>query len=401
MTATVPPLFGPDMLADPYARYAQLRGPASWNEQMGLWLLTRYDDIRWALGDPRLSSTMPPPAADFANGSSDLLVDMYTFVTSSLVFTDPPDHTRLRRLVIAAFVPTVINELAKPISMITNRLLDEHRDSLDLAAHLAQPMPIAVLGQLLGVSLSEAEGAQLKRWCDDFLLPFGRDIRTLSPDELARVKSAGAGLHEFVDTVLSRHGTASGTDDVVGRLLAGESSDRLSEQELFANIVLLLIAGHENSTSLIGNGAAMLLGLPEVRRELARDPSRWPAAIEELMRLVSPNQFIRRQALEDVVLGDQTIRAGDALLLILAAANRDPEAFPEPDRFIFDRPNRQNVALGHGIHYCLGAPLARLEGRIALQTVFERWPTIRQSGVFVYADNFNVRILRSLPVATS
>jgi len=145
----------------------------------------------------------------------------------------------------------------------------------------------------------------------------------------------------------------------------------------------------------------MLLGLPEVRRELGRNPSRWPAAIEELMRLVSPNQFIRRQALEDVVLGDQTIRAGDALLLILAAANRDPEAFPEPDRFIFDRPNRQNVALGHGIHYCLGAPLARLEGRIALQTVFERWPTIRQSGVFVYADNFNVRILRSLPVATS
>ena len=130
--------------------------------------------------------------------------------------------------------------------------------------------------------------------------------------------------------------------------------------------MLLLIAGHQNSTSWIGNGAAMLLGLPEVRAELARDPSRWPAAIEELMRLVSPNQFIRRQAREDIDVGDQTIRAADALLLILAAANRDPEAFPEPDRFVFDRPNRQNVALGHGIHYCLGAPLARLEGRIAL-----------------------------------
>jgi cytochrome P450 len=119
------------------------------------------------------------------------------------------------------------------------------------------------------------------------------------------------------------------------------------------------------------------------------------------MRLVSPNQFIRRPALEDVALGDQTIRAGDALLLILAAANRDPEAFAEPNRFIFDRPNRQNVALGHGIHYCLGAPLARLEARIALQTVFERWPTIREAGELVYADNFNVRILRSIPVATS
>ena len=398
MTATVPPLFGPDMLADPYARYAQLRGPVSWNEQLGLWLVTRYEDVRWALGDPRLSSTMAPPAADSADGSSDLLTDMYTFVQSSLVFTDPPDHTRLRRLVIAAFVPAVINELADTISVITNRLLDEHAESLDLAAHLAEPMPIAVLGQLLGVSLSETEGHQLKRWCDDFLLPFGRDMSTLSPDELARVRSAGEGLHGFVDTVLSRR-AARGTDDVVGRLLAGESEDRLSEQELFANIVLLLIAGHENSTSMIGNGAAMLLELPEVRAELARDPSRWHAAIEELMRLVSPNQFIRRQAREDVAVGDQTIRAGDTLLLMLAAANRDGEAFPDPDRFVFDRP--QTVALGHGIHYCLGAPLARLEGRIALQTVFERWPTVRQSGELVYADNFNVRILRSLPVATS
>jgi cytochrome P450 len=320
MTATVPPLFGPDMLADPYATYARLRGPISWNEQMGLWLLTRYSDVRWALGDPRLSSTMAPPAADSPllsvqggpvqhDGSSDLLADMYTFVQSSLVFTDPPDHTRLRRLVIAAFIHEVINELAGPISVITNRLLDEHAESLDLAAHLAVPMPIAVLGQLLGVSLSEAEGRELKRWCDDFLLPFGRDVSTLSSDELARVRSAGEGLHGFVDAVLSRR-TASGTDDVVGRLLAGESEDRLSEQELFANIVLLLIAGHENSTSMIGNGAAMLLELPEVRAELAQDPSRWPAAVEELMRLVSPNQFIRRQAREDVAVGEQTIRAG-------------------------------------------------------------------------------------------
>jgi len=400
MTETVPTLFGSDMLADPYATYAQIRGPASWNEQMGLWLLTRYEDIRWALGEPRLSSTMPPPAGHSADGSSDLLADMSTFVKSSLVFTDPPDHTRLRRLVIAAFVPSVINELAGPISMITNRMLDEHADSLDLAAHLAEPMPIAVLGQLLGVSLLESEGAQLKQWCDDFLLPFGRDVNTVSSDELARVKAAAQGLHGFVDTVLSRR-TADGTDDVVGRLLAGESQDRLSEQELFANIVLLLIAGHENSTSLIGNGAAMLLELPDIRAELAQDSSRWPAAIEELMRLVSPNQFIRRQAREDVILGEQTIRAGDAVMLILAAANRDPGAFPEPDRFVFDRPNRQTVALGHGIHYCLGAPLARLEGRIALQTVFERWPAVRQAGDLVYANNFNVRLLHSLPVATA
>ena len=139
MTATVPPLFGSDMLTDPYAMYARVRGPVTWNEQMGLWLVTRYDDVRWALGEPKLSSTMPSPAADSTDGSSGLLADMYTFVKSSLVFTDPPDHTRLRRLVIAAFVPSVINNLAEPIAAITNRMLDEHADSLDLAAHLAEP----------------------------------------------------------------------------------------------------------------------------------------------------------------------------------------------------------------------------------------------------------------------
>lgn len=398
MTASVPPLFGPEMLADPYDMYARIRGPARWHEQAGAWLLTRYDHVRWALGEPRLSSTLGVSAHEPADESSSVLAEMYGFVESSLVFTDPPDHTRLRRLIIAAFVPSVINPMAGPVSDITNRLLDEHVDSLDLAAHLAEPLPITVLGQMLGVSLSEPEVAQLKRSCDDFLLPFGREIATLSPDELARIRSAGAGLHEFVDTVLSRH-TASDSSDVVGRLLAGEKEDRLTEQELFANIVLLLIAGHENSTSLIGNGAAILLDLPDVRRELELDPSRWPAAIEELLRLVSPNQFIRRQACEDIDLGEQTIRTGDTVLLVLAAANRDPQAFPDPDRFVFNRP--QTVALGHGIHYCLGAPLARLEGHIGLQTVFERCPGLRRTGELVYAENFNVRLLKALPVATS
>jgi cytochrome P450 len=254
-----------------------------------------------------------------------------------------------------------------------------------------------VLGQLLGVSLSEAEGRQLKRWCDDFLLPFGRDIGTLTPDELARIRSAGAGLHEFVDTVLSRHGTV-GADDVVSRLLAGESEDRLSEQELFANIVLLLIAGHENSTSLIGNGAAMLLDQPEIRKELEQDPSRWPAAVEELMRLVSPNQFIRRRAREDVVLGEQTIRAGDTVLLIIAAATEIRKRFRTRPVRVQPSADRRARSRDPLLPRCtLGA--ARRPHRIA--TMFERWPTIRQTGELEYADNFNVRILRSLPVATS
>lgn len=150
MTATVPPLFGPDMLADPNATYARIRGPISWNEQLGLSLVTRYDDVRWALGDPRLSSTLATPADHPADGSAHLLADMYTFVQSSLVFTDPPDHTRLRRLVIAAFVPTVINELAGTISMITNRCWMTTRSRSTsprtLRSHCRSPCSASCLG---------------------------------------------------------------------------------------------------------------------------------------------------------------------------------------------------------------------------------------------------------------
>jgi cytochrome P450 len=397
-------LFGPDMLRDPYTVYARLRevDPVHWSPPLDSWVLTRYADVSAALHDPALSSTLISPEhtqdTDPTN-VAEVLARTYTFVNSSLVFSDPPEHTRLRRLVSRAFAPGVVERLRDVIAATTVRLLDRSGDRLDVIAELAEPLPMTVLGELLGASLSDSDRSKIKSACDDFLLPFGRHLSSLTDAELARAQAAGLELDEFVDTVLDR---PAREDDVVGRMLAGEAEDRLTHKELYANVVLFLIAGHENLTSLLGNGAATLLELPDVQRAAIRDdPGSWTGVVDELLRLVTPNQFVRRQAQQDVVIGDRTIRAGQSLLLVLAAANRDPEQYPAPDRFELHRPDRRDLSMGLGRHYCLGAPLARLETRIALRILFERYPGIRLADVQLeWVPNFNVRLLRSLPVIT-
>jgi cytochrome P450 len=399
-------LFGPHMLADPHRAYGRLRDldPVSWNPSLSSWVLTRFSDVRDVLHDPSFSSTLPEPAGGPAPSSgqppAEVLSRTYSFVRNSLVFSDPPAHVRLRRLVSRAFAPGVVEALSDIIASITDRLLDKDTAELDLVAELAEPLPMAVLGQLLGVALSQAEGRRVKAACDDFLLPFGRDPATLAPAEIERARAAGNELNDFVTTVLARSDNGERqADGVVHRLIAGEADDQLSREELFANIVLLLVAGHENLTSLLGNGAALLLDLPDVRSEVDADPARWPSVVDELLRLVTPNQFIRRRALVDVAIAGRTIRAGETVLLVLASANRDPARFPDPDRFVLDRPDRRDLAMGLGPHYCLGAPLARLEARIALQTLFARYPRVRRAtDVLEYVPNFNVRLLRALPI---
>jgi len=405
-------LFGEATVADPYAVFGELRRrePVHWSDEVEAWVLTRFADVRAVLHDPRFSSRVlgatEVPGPDGGTGpggpqdgttTSRTLAAAYTFVDNSLVFSDPPQHTRLRRLVGQAFVPSAIEGLTGVIGQHTARLLDAAGTRFDVVADLAEPLPIAVLGELLGVPLLDEDARRLKTACDDFLLPWGRDVSSLSESEHARAAAAADELAAFVGTVVEqRAGTAP--DDVVGRLLAGEADERLTHEELFATVVLLLIAGHENLTSLIGNGLLWLLDLPALRAQLREDPHRWPAVIDELLRLVTPNQFIRRVAREDVDLGGRTIRAGDAAVLVLAAANRDPEHFPDPDRFVLDRAERRDVALGQGPHYCLGGPLARLEARIALQELLERHPTMTVVGAPRYAPNLNLRLLSALPV---
>ncbi|MFH0522155.1 cytochrome P450 [Streptomyces sp. M41] len=394
-----PALFDDTMLEDPYARYALLRetDPVYYASQVGAWIVTRHDDVERVLKDPSFSSVITFEASA---ATRDPLRHLYAFVHSSLVFSDPPDHTRLRHLVSRAFTPASVGRLRPWIEQTVDELLDgaEPRGRMDFVADFAAPLPLRVLAGVLGMTLDPVEQRRLKDACDNFLLPFGRDPATLADDETARAARAGDALAGAVREALDQ---AQDRPESLLSTLAGasEDGDRLSRDELFATVVLFLIAGHENLTSLLSNGLVALLRHPGQLRSLRDDPTLWPAAVRELLRLVAPNQFIRRSATMDSRIGDVNVRKGDAVVLVLASACRDPSVYPDPDRFDINREREWPIALGRGIHYCVGGPLAQIEAETAFSRLFTRLPTIRLDTEHIeYAKNFNVRLVARLPV---
>ncbi|MFJ4283929.1 cytochrome P450 [Streptomyces massasporeus] len=394
-----PVLFDEAMLEDPYARYALLRetDPVHYADQIGAWIVTRHDDVDRILRDPDFSSVI---TFDAARATGDPLRHLYAFVHSSLVFSDPPSHTRLRRLVSRAFTPASVARLRSWIEETVDRLLDtvEPQRRMDFVSDFAAPLPLRVLAEVLGLTFDPDEQRRLKEACDDFLLPFGRKPADLADEESARAARAGgtlaAAVREALDDAVDQ------PESLLAALAAAsEDGDRLSRDELFATVVLFLIAGHENLTSLLSNGVIALLRHPDQLHLLRQDPTLWPAAVRELLRLVAPNQFIRRTATADVHIGDADIRAGDAVLLVLASACRDPAVHPDPDRLDIGRPRDWPIALGRGIHYCVGGPLAQLEAETAFQRLFTRLPGLRLDTTRIeYANNFNVRLVARLPV---
>jgi cytochrome P450 len=321
-------------------------------------------------------------------------------VNNSLVFSDPPRHTRLRALVSRAFTPRAVEALRPMIQTLVDRILDAaaREGRMDLVRDLAYPLPIAVIASLFGFPAADHE--RIKQWSDGLLIPFGREPGSLSPAELVRASHGGEALSQYVHSLVKESRGHPWNELLSALVHASGAGERLSDDELFATVVLFLIAGHENLTSLIACGTLALLQHPEELRKLAADPTLLPGAVEQLTRLVTPNQFIRRRATEDVVLGGQTIRRGQVVLLILAAANRDPAHFPDPDRLDITRRSAWPLAFGHGPHFCIGAPLARLEAEIIFSTLFRRFPRLRaETDRFQYAENFNMRHLVTLPVS--
>jgi cytochrome P450 len=404
-------LFAPEMLADPYSTYRQLRieDPVHWHQPIGAWILTSYEDVDYALHEPRFSSKLEVAwmASTQKESTGGILgrdksqQSLYTFVNNSLVFSDPPQHTRLRALVSKAFTPRAIEASKQLITTLLDDFLDAvaGNGSMDIVRDLAYPLPLAVIGSVLGVPLDAPDRDRIKRWCDEFLVPFGRDPATLTADERQRAQSSAVALRAFAHELVQEV-RAKPRDDLLSALVeAAEAGERLSEDELFATIVLFLIAGHENLTSLLSNGVLALLKHPEQLNLIKGGRVTWKDAVHELMRYVSPNQFIQRRAIADVVLRDKTIQQEQVLMLVLAAANRDPDRFPEPDHLDVTRPPDWNLALGHGPHYCLGAPLAELEAEIIFNRLFNRFPKLQlASNDWEYENNFNVRLLKSLPV---
>ncbi len=355
-----------DFLKDPYVHYKRLRenNPIFYNEARGGWVLTRYNDMAEVLRDhDRFSAERGGPA----QYSTD---DM----PRSMLGSDPPHHTRLRTLVNKAFTARTVERLRQRIQEIVDRSLDDVADGggMEAISDLAYPLPITVIAEMLGVPASDRD--------------FFRDASSKIAVALGPINDISVGMaalegrnqliEYFNELVPKRKGDPR--DDLISAMLqAEEAGDFLSHGELLAMMLLLLVAGHETTVNLIGNGLLALLRNPEQAERLRTDESIERSAVEEFLRYDSPVQFTGRIVVDDVEIGGHTIKKGSGLQTIVAAANRDPEVFDEPDTLDLGRDPCPHLSFSAGIHYCLGAQLARLEGQIALSTVVRRFPNMK------------------------
>ena len=391
----------PRTIADPYPRYHQLRSedPVHWNKGVSAWILTRYSDVLAALRDPRLSAERITALTGLIRevGGEPAQRLERTFL-NMMLFSDPPDHTRLRALANKAFTPRVVEQMRSHIQSVVNVLLDEVQPQgrMDVIADLAYPLPAIVIGEMLGAAPQDRD--QLKKWSAD-LAAFLGNIRTVSETYENAIKSVSELIEYLRELVYQRR--KEPRDDLISALaLAEEEGDSFTEEELYSMCVLLIFAGHETTTNLIGNGLLALMNNPDQLAKLRKDPSLLEPAIEEIIRYDGPVQTTSRTALEPLEIGGKQIAKGDRLSLTLGAANRDPAQFPDPDRMDISRTDNRHVGFGFGIHFCLGAALARMEGQLAIGAVVERMPELRlESTNLVWRDNPILRSLNALPVA--
>jgi cytochrome P450 len=390
----------PDVLADPYPAFERLReeDPVHWSEVLGGWVLTRYADVRAALAEPRLSADrITPFLARRAPTVSEAVEALLRRVGLWVVFTDPPVHTRLRGILGRVFTGRVVELRRARVAALVDALLDRAAEvgEIDLIRDFAYPLPIAVIGDLLGVPPEDHE--RLKGWSDELATFVGSALATADRHERA---ARGVGeMHAYFERLVARRRAAPADDLVTALVAAQERGEPLSREELVASCVLLLFAGHETTTNLIGNGALALLHHPAAARAWRDDPELAAPAVEELLRYDGPTAAMVRVAREDLRFGGRMVKGGDRLFLMINAADRDPRQFTEPDRLDFRRADNRHIAFGHGIHFCLGAPLARLEGQVALGALVARFPDLAPVAAPVWLDSVVFRGMRSLPVA--
>ena len=379
---------------DPYPVYAAMRerDPVHRSRLIDAWLFTRHADVDAILRDHRRFAS-DPREGTLSPRQRKLLPPPEEF---TLLFLDPPDHSRLRALVTKAFTRSPVNALEPRIRAILGSLLDgiEDPSGFDLMEAVARPLPVIVIAEMLRVPPQDR--ARFKLWS-------AQRARLLEPTIGMRERRLGDAASRAFDayfrTIVAERRKAP-RDDILSALVeAEEDGQRLTEREMLNLLRLLLIAGNETTANLIGNGVLALLRNPGELERLREDPGLIPSAVEELLRYDSPAQATFRRALADCEVNGFPIRRRDNIVLLLGAANRDPDAFEAPDRLDVARSGRAHLSLGRGIHHCLGAPLARLEGRIALEMLLERFPRIGlRTGRPRFRPSVVIRGLRSLPL---
>ncbi len=387
-------------LADPFPLYARLRDedPAHWSPRLKAWVLTRYEDVKRVCLDSSMSSdrlrpffaTLPPTEAA-------KVAELVRYLTLWMVFRDPPEHTRLRRLAARVFNVRSINALRPNIESLTAWLLDSLADKkeFDFIADFAMPLPALVIMDMLGAPREELP--RLKRLSDEMALFVGS-----ARDAPEKYQRAGAATREMADLFreLITARRASPQRDLLSELVAlDDAGDRLSEDELVATCILLLFAGHETTTHHLANGLLALLRFPDELMKLRANRALAPAAVEELLRYDGPIGAQVRIVQEAHTLHGRQLNPGDRVFLLMNAANRDPRAYDEPDRVDLTRNGVPHLTFGFGMHICLGFPLARLEGQVALPAVLARWRRLElASQRLEWMDSMVLRGMKAMPV---
>ena len=396
-----------EFLQNPYPVYDQLRAsdPIHWSAENGYWIITRYADIVTQVQNDQLtsnrigahSSRMPIEATDHFR-------PLFTAVGSWMLMIDPPDHTRLRGLVSKAFTPAVIENMRGLVQQLVDEMLARVREQgrMDIMTDLANPLPAMVIAEMLGVPATDQQ--QFKAWSDDIAHGLAGIDSARNKEELFALydlaQQSFLALSSYFREKVAELRVHPRENLLSALIRAEEQGDRLTEDELFANCVLLMIAGHETTTNLLGNGVLALLRHPDQKEKLARNPDTIVSAIEELLRYDSPVQKMGRIALTEINVAGKQIKQGDLVCLSFGAANRDPEQFAAPAQLDIERKPNRHLAFGHGLHYCVGAALARLEGQIAINAILSRLPELRlETEDLEWNRNFTLRGLKSLPVA--
>ena len=386
-------LYGPDVVADPYPTYAAMRAAGPMVEVAGTRYVTRYELAEQVLRNTDFGRGQYPRMIEGALGPGPLAESFRRWI----LYLDPPDHTRLRSLVMRAFTPRAIERLRMVIQTTVDRLLDEMvaADETDLLGHFAYPLPVHVICELLGVPTEDR--SEFRTWSAD--LGRGLQITNTTPEIIHRGNVAADGFNTYFRELIEQR-RARPLDGFLDDLIAvGGNGEPLSDDELLATLVLLFFAGHETTVNLLGNGMNAVLRHQPAWDQLCADPALARQAVEEMLRIDTPVQRASRIALVDLELEGGIVRAGEMVIVLIGGANRDERRFEDPDTFKLNRSTGSHLSFAAGPHYCLGATLARVEAEIAVATLARRFPGLRLGpDVPARRPNVVLRGLESLPV---
>ena len=394
---TLSRLLEPDVLADPYPLFKRLRteDPVHWDPFLHAWVVTRYSDVIRVLTDLSANRTFTP--AQLGQYGLSALAPVAKVMLRQMLFMDPPVHTRLRALCSLAFTPARVERLRSHIQEVTDRLIASVAQSgrMDLIADFAAPLPAIITAEMLGVPTEDHK--KLKDWSATFAMMLGNFQH--NPDFVPRVVKTVEEMSQYFLRHIREYRAYPRQGLIHDLMTADVSGDYLSEEEVVANIIVTMVGGQETTTNLIGNGMLTLLRNPSVMEEMRTNRTLIPSAIEEMLRYESPSQHTARLAPQDLEIGGKHISKRQAIIAVLAAANRDPERFPDPDRVDIGRRDNRHVAFGWGPHFCFGAALARIEGQIAFATILHcLQDVVLEPQPITWRFNLGLRGLTALPI---